>query len=386
LRIRQARGFFAAAATVCGLVAGATGVVGGQAPSAPGQLLAGQVFKNVQVLKDVPADDFLTVMGLMTAAVGGDCSECHLYAGTAKVDWAADTATKSMARKMSAMVLGINRDSFGGRPVVSCWTCHRGRSRPMATPMLDTVYGTPALEPDDFVPSTAPGLPAPETIIDRYLEALGGAKKLNSVTSFTATGTSLGFRGFGGGGSVQIYAKRPDQRSVIIEYKNTPGRDATVRSYDGTSGWIKTPLNVLGEYQLSGSELDGARLDAQLTFPDQIKQVLTRLRTLDPDEINGTEVDVVQGNGPRSLFATLYFDKATGLLVRSVRYGSSPIGRLPTQVDYSDYRDVGGIKVPFKFTFTWLDGRDVFQLDNARVNVPIEVSKFGRPASLEQRK
>ena len=145
-------------------------------------------------------------------------------------------------------------------------------------------------------------------------------------------------------------------------------------------------MTVLGEYQLSGSELDGARLDAQMAFPAQIKRVLTNLRTLQPATINDREVDVVQGNGPGRLFATLYFDKQTALLTRMIRYGTSPIGRLPTQVDYADYREINGVRMPFRFTFAWLDGRDAFQLNDVRVNVPIDAAKFGRPTSLETRR
>ncbi len=94
----------------------------------------------------------------------------------------------------------------------------------------------------------------------------------------------------------------------------------------------------------------------------------------------------MQGNGPGRLFATLYFDKQTGLLTRVVRYGSSPIGRLPTQVDYADYRDVNGVKMSFRFTFAWLDGRDAFQLNDVRVNVMVDAAKFGRPMSLETKR
>jgi hypothetical protein len=284
---------------------------------------------------------------------------------------------------MVNMVAAINQNNFAGRQLVTCWTCHRGRDKPVVTPTLDAVYGMPTLEPDDLVMASVAGLPKPDEIIDKYLQALGGERQLATISSFTATGTSIGFGGFGGGGAVQIYAKAPDQRSTIIEFKDAPGRDASVRSYDGNGGWIKTPLTVLGEYRLSGSELDGAKLDAQLAFPSQIKRVLTNLRTLQPATIEDRDVDVVQGNGPGRLFATLYFDKQTGLLTRMVRYGTSPIGRLPTQVDYSDYRDVNGVKLPFRFTFAWLDGRDAFQLKDVRINVPIDAAKFGRPTSLE---
>ena len=390
--MRMRNGLLVAAAIMAGTWTAA--VLSAQAPPGPGQIairdgqrLAGQVFKNVQVLKDVTVDDFMTLMGLMTASVGGDCADCHKDAGTNRVDWAFDTPRKITARRMSAMVRAINKDHFAGRQLVSCWSCHKGRSRPILTPTLDQVYGEPTLDPEDLVYTSAPDLPAPKVIVDRYLQAIGGTQKLAAVTTLTATGTSIGFRGFGGGGAVELYAKRPDQRSMIIRYK-VAGRDATVRSYDGKVGWIKTPLNVLGEYQLFWSDLTGARLDAQLTFPDQIVTALTRLRTLEPAEIDGKDMDVIQGDmaGTPAMFATLYFDRNTGLLARTVRYGASPIGRMPTQMNVSDYRDVGGVKLAHRFEFVWLDGRDSIQLDQIRLGDAIAPSKFGRPTALESQR
>lgn len=388
MRIRSTQLVIAAAVVVAVSVAALAPVYAArQIKVADNQRSAGQVFKNVQVLKDVTVDDFMTLMGLMTASVGGDCADCHKDAGTSQVDWAFDTPRKIAARRMSAMVMAMNRDHFGGRQVVSCWSCHRGRTRPIVTPTLDQVYGEPSLDPEDLVYSSVPDLAKPETTIDRYLQAVGGAQKLAAVTTVTATGSSMGFRGFGGGGVVEVYAKRPDQRSMIIRYK-VAGRDATVRSYDGKTGWIKTPLNVLGEYQLRGSELTGARLDAQLTFPDQIKTTLSRLRTLEPQQIDGKDMDVVQGDvaGASGMFATLYFDQKTGLLVRTVRYGASPIGRMPTQMDFADYRDVGGIKLPHRIAFVWLDGRDSIQLDQIRIGAPVDASKFGTPTAVESQR
>jgi hypothetical protein len=359
---------------------------GGQAAQgATGPLLAEQAFKNIQApaLKTISVDDFMLTMGIMTSSLGFDCADCHEAAGTDKVNWAADTPRKVTARRMVNMVQAINRDNFGGRQLVTCWTCHRNRDRPSTTTNFEILYGMPALERDDLVPVSAQGMPKPDVIIDKYLQALGGAQKVAAMTSFAGTGTSVGFGGFGGGGRVEIYARAPDQRSTVIAFPDAPGRDASVRSFDGKIGWIKTPLSVLGEYQLSGSELDGARLDAQLSFPGRIKQVLTNMRTLDPATIDDKDCDVVQGDSQRRMFVTMYFEKRTGLLIRTIRYGPSPIGRIPTQVDYSDYRDVNGIKIPFHFTFSWLDGRDAIQLSQIQVNVPIAAAKFGRPTALE---
>ena len=92
--------------------------------------MAENVFKNIQVLKGIPVDDFLDTMGIMSAALGFDCAECHMGAGTDAVKWEADTDRKRMARRMTLMVAAINRTNFGNRQVVTCWTCHRGRDIP----------------------------------------------------------------------------------------------------------------------------------------------------------------------------------------------------------------------------------------------------------------
>jgi photosynthetic reaction center cytochrome c subunit len=359
-----------------------------------------QVFKNVQVLKGIPVDDFLGTMGLMSAGVGFDCSECHEGAGTDKVDWAADTPKKMIARNMVTMVGTINRTNFSGRQVVSCWTCHRGRDRPPTVESFEAVYG-PGPQDTDYIFAQAPEQPSPNVILDKYIQAVGGAQRLAGLTSYTARGTSIGFGGLGGGGQVQIFAQFPDRRTTLIQFKDNPGRGDSIRSYNGRSGWIKTPLTVLGEYELTGGELDGARLDAQLSFPGQIKEVLTDMRvgpttTISdlpgpssqtagqPDEGIGQdrEVNVVQGNGRRGVVATLYFDKKSGLLLRVVRSARTPIGRVPTQIDFADYRDVGGIKFPFRLIFAWLDGRDAIQLNEIKTNVPIEATNFERHTSI----
>ena len=76
----------------------------------------------------------------------------------------------------------------------------------------------------------------------------------------------------------------------------------------------------------------------------------------------------------------LFFDKESGLLVRLVRYTDSPVGLSPTQIDYADYRDVAGVKIPFRWTVTWLDGRATVELTDVQPNAAIDAAKFARPA------
>ena len=374
-------------------------VASAQQSARPKPLLAEEAFKNVQVLKGIPVDDFMQTMGLMSSALQFDCADCHVAAGTQNADWAADTPRKRMARMMVTMVTGLNKANFGGQQKVTCFTCHRNRDKPLTTPTMGIIYGTPTIEPDDVF-ANIPGMPKPETILDRFIKAVGGAERLATLKSFDATGISVGFGGFGGEGRVEIAAQAPDKRATIILFNKETGRGDEIRSYDGSVGWVRTPLNILGEFQLSGGDLDGARFDAQLSFPGQIKEILTNWKTgppmsitdlpapagqtsAEPEAAPQTHVtDPVQGSGPRNLLVTLYFDKQTGLLLRELRYGGSPIGRVPTQIDYSDYRDINGIKFPFRITYAWLDGRNSIVLRDIKINVPIDQSKFGKPAPL----
>ena len=342
---------------------------------------AGEAFKNVttSTLKEVSVDDFIASMGLISANLGLDCADCHPNAGTDKADFVIDTPRKVMTRRMVEMVAGINRTNFGGVQRVTCYTCHHGRITPATTIALDSWYDAPNVELDDAVRQDN-GLPAAEEILDRYTAAIGGADRLARITSFVATGSAIGYGELGGNADFTLFAKAPNQRAILISYKDTQ-RPTSSWSFDGRTGWIKTPRGLLGEYELIGSELDGARFEAQIAFPGQIKQALSNWRGATTRSIGDRDFLVVQGSGQRGFMATLYFDPKTALLSRTVRYGPSPIGRMPTQIDYADYRDAGGVKFPFEYKFTWLDGRYTAKLSKVETNVPINAARFGRPTT-----
>src|SRR5882724_13568582 len=123
-------------ARIAGMWVIALSLVSGLAVSQERPKLSDEIFKNIQVLKGIPVDDFLQTMGIMSGALGYDCSACHAGAGTDKVDWAADTPAKVTARRMVTIMTAINRDQFQGRQVVTCWTCHRNSDRPPVTPIF----------------------------------------------------------------------------------------------------------------------------------------------------------------------------------------------------------------------------------------------------------
>ncbi len=356
-----------------------------QAPSMPppakGQT-AGQYFKNVTTasLKGLTPSDFLGAMGVMTAAVGYDCSNCHPGAGTDAIDWVTDSNPKKVtARKMVDVVAAVNKNFFGGAQVVTCWTCHRGQDAPPTSIALDKLYGEPNEERRDIL-APDPNEPAATQILDQYVQAAGGAAKLAAVKSYVATGTSRGYAGMGGTAAFELYAQAPDSRGMWIHFPQFPERGVSAWTYDGKTGWIVQPRAIVPVYELTGNDVIGAKLDALVSFPAGIKTAFTNWRVVQEDTINGREMYVVQGIGQGAgVVATFYFDKQTHLLTRFVRRTPSPVGRISIQQDFDNYKDVDGIKLPFKYSFLWLDGRFTAEITDVKINVPVDAAKFTRP-------
>src|SRR5438067_1211505 len=243
--------------------------------------MAEDVFKNVQVLKGIPVDEFMSTMGVFSAALGMSCEDCHAANDAKWENYALDTSPRKLtARRMIQMVTAINKDNFGGRQMVTCWSCHRGGDHPKVTPNLATLYNLPD-EPDDVIVQP-PNAPSADSILDKYIQAIGGTARLNSLTSFLAKGTSSGYGPESMPRGIEIYAKAPGQRTTII---HTLNGDSTT-AYDGRAGWIAAPLRPVPVLEISGTALQGMKLEAELSFPARLKQVLGGWRVGFPVIIN----------------------------------------------------------------------------------------------------
>ena len=149
----------------------------GQAGPAQKAPMAEEVFKNVQVLKGIPVDQFMGTMGFFSASLGLNCTDCHVdESGGNWAKYADDNALKRTARRMMRMVSTLNTTSFGGRQVVTCNTCHRGNRRPNVMPSLALLYGTPPPDEPGEPFAQAPGQPSADQVLDKYVQALGGAR------------------------------------------------------------------------------------------------------------------------------------------------------------------------------------------------------------------
>ncbi|MGH9678881.1 MAG: photosynthetic reaction center cytochrome c subunit family protein [Candidatus Acidiferrales bacterium] len=341
-----------------------------------------EAFKNVQVLREIPVNEFMGTMGFFSASLSMNCTDCHVKESAGNwARYADDTPLKQTARRMVLMENLINRADFGGVRMVTCYTCHRGVQRPEITPSLAEQYGPPPpMDPDRV--EARPGAPttpeAAEKILDKYIEAIGGTQRLEKIGSFAAKGTYAGFDTDFQKVAAEIYAKAPNQRTVINHLHGGP--DTT--TYDGREAWVAGSDKPLPLIVLTGGDLDGAKLDAALSFPASLKQDLSNWRGGFPDvTIDGHAAEVVEATVAGGTRVKLFFDKQSGLLVRQVRFIDTVVGLIPLHVDYSDYREVSGIKMPFRWQATWVDGQSTTELTDVKANVAVAADRFAKPAS-----
>ena len=364
---------------VCLVVAASAQVASPRTDEKP--LMAEDVFKNVQVLKGIPVKEFINTMGFFSAATNLNCIDCHSPEGESLEGYAIDTPRKQTARRMVLMVNQINQSQFGGRRLVTCYTCHRANDRPEAIPSLLDQYSVPEDDPNrvEVIPAgpvqSVKKISA-DQILDKYLRAIGGAAQAATLTSFVARGIYEGYDTLSANVPVDIFANAPNQLTTIVHTQNGD----SVTTYNGTNGWIAAADKLMRVLPLDGGDLEGARMDAALSFPARIKQEFQWRTGFPSVSIDDRPVEVIQNAARGATGAKLYFDSESGLLVRQVRFVDTAVGVIPTQVDYSDYRTVAGVKVPFRRVVTWTDGRSTIDLSQVQPNARIDAAQFAKPA------
>jgi photosynthetic reaction center cytochrome c subunit len=329
---------------------------------------AEQVFKNIQTLKGMPADQLQPTMQFISNSLGVECEFCHVQGAFDKDD----KKSKLAARKMIEMQMAINKTHFDGDLRVTCNSCHHGAHEPTAIPAI------PDEEPKRVeVASTEgakPELPPADQIIDKYLQAVGGAEAVQKITSRVEKGTvNFGGRQF----PVDVLAKAPNKRISTVHMQNGDN----ITAYDGQAGWLGNP-GPRPPRDMTAQEVDAVSFDATFYLPVEIKTMFTQFFVRPTtDKVGGHEVYLVIGNKPGKPPLRFFFDKESGLLLRTVRYAETPLGRNPTQVDYADYRSEGGVKIPFQWTVARPLGRFTIQVSEVQQNVAIDDGKFQKPAA-----
>lgn len=326
-------------------------------------------FKNLQVLKDVPPDQLIPAMQFISASLSVECEFCHVRDAFDKDD----KQTKQAARRMMRMMFDLNANQFHGERAVTCYTCHRGSAKPVSIPMVDSKapYVSEARMATGPAAEGRTDLPSAGDMIEKYIQAVGGASAVQNVSSRVESGTVT--FGVGPGLPIEILSKSPSRQAMIVHLP--AGDSSTV--FDIQNGWSRSPAGPVRD--MPQADIEGAKLDADLQFPINLKKTFQELKVIRTEKLGEHDAILLFATNSSGPPLELYFDRQSGLLLRQLRFGSSPLGLNPTQIDYDDYKAFDGVQVPLHLFITRPNRTLDIHLLQVTQNVPVADAKFARP-------
>ena len=344
-----------------------------------------QVRKNITVLKGMPDSQLLPVMHIMRTSLGVRCDYCHV-AENGKY-WMDDKPAKQVARKMIQMVFDINKNTFGGKNVVSCNSCHRGSTKPLAVPAIG--QGAFMNTTSDETPKTPEALPTADQLFDKYVQALGGKAAVDKIKTRWTKVTLLRPKLINSGTpkaamlnrgetwTIETFQKAPDKYLAII---TTPG-GVIYQGFNGTTGWTKT---ANGQREMNNADAARIKRQADLYKDVRLKEQYSKLSVTGKEKIGDRETYVVEALSLDNKTEKLFFDAQSGLIVRRRVFTENKLGLDPEETDYEDYRQVDGAWLPFTVKISYLDDNHygtTRKLTEVRQNIPIDDARFEMPAA-----
>jgi hypothetical protein len=296
----------------------------------PAPQTAGERYKSVRELKDIPASQIIPTMAFMANSLGVTCGHCHAddFASEAK-------PAKDLARAMIRMQRALNTEHYAGRTVITCQTCHNGRVIPAAAPAIENA-GWNRSSP----PPAAGSLPDAAALLDQNAKAMGGDAAYQRLTNRAVKGTVTRNNGRVApvSASFELYQAKPSSARLSTELSHPPEGDVEV--------------------------------NASFVKPMLLRTAYREPRTIRRDRIGARDIIVVAATTANGATHHLWFDAETSLLLRRSDEIETVLGRLPEQYDFEDYRRVDGVMVPFRMLWSRADYQVTFRFDEVRHNVP----------------
>ena len=368
------------------------------AQAAPVGPLAPDKYMDIQVLKDVPADQLDLTMQYFMASTGFTCGQCHVRdQATGAFTFMADTRLKTTARRMIQLVQTVNAGSFGAR--INCATCHQGRNQPaglqpaqmFTADQLAVMAAQQAARQGGGGPG-APGAagaqgargaganqtPAPplDDVLNKYITAIGGQAAVDKQNSRVMSGTLVNRSG-------QSMPFTIEEKGAKIRESLTTPQGTNVSAYDGAAAWAQSGATI--------GDLPGFRMQQASRLNDlrRAAEIRTRYQNLTaarPTRLTLTpgaapiDVNLLQGSPFANVTERLYFDAASGLLIRRQVITRTPLnGALTEIIDYSDYKDVAGVKIPFTIKRNNWNTLDVLTVVDVKPNAQVDDARFAKP-------
>lgn len=347
--------------------------------SQPAEKTVDQTRKNIQILKGLPESQLFLVMNFVASSLGVQCNFCHVQQGkdpkTGLTNWVWESDAKPQkqtARRMMQMVLSVkanNKVDFRENEI-TCYTCHRGQRQPVGLPPMPLARSGHE-GPDDNAPSASSTLPTVDQIFSKYFEAVGG-----SAASGTKTLLLKGRREASQDRNWpnEITLAAPDKILIVA----TPPESVVRQIVNGDKGWVMNGSNVRS---LTPAEV----LQAKSGWDELFNIVKVRpslsMRLGGMQKVGDRDAYVVErGNDTKT--ERYYFDAQTGLLLRKMTINKTLLMPFPEQVDFEDYRDVDGVKVPFTIRYSAIDTFNSWKRTFTEIkrNAVVDDTLFAPPA------
>jgi hypothetical protein len=332
-----------------------------------------QVYKNIQVLKGIPAAEIGPAMTYITVALGVTCTHCH----TPKGPWPQgyekdDIKAKQTAREMIRMTRQINETSFAGRAVVACATCHAGHTHPAEFVPADSPEAIKSKIAPPAPRDTAP-LPTAEELFAKYTRAIGGESAISRLTTRHLIVTTNA-----GGQSVRI-DQFATSRGLVLQ-TTTAGPQTVTNGFDGKHAYS---ISGGAATVVSGVNEENIKLNSVFLRSLRLNDVYSSARTVRKEQLGGREVYVVSGALKLDRYTDLlFFDADSGLLARRTTLTRTALGLLPQTDDFENYREVEGVKISMDQVRSVpgvVAGR--WHVEEIRFNEPMDDAKFAMPSA-----
>ncbi len=369
--------------------------------------------KNIQVLKGLPESQLFPVMNFASASLGVRCDFCHVQekdpkTGEEKWVWESDAKEhKRIGRQMMRMTRDINKnplDALDGEGV-TCYTCHRGttgalRLPPLPLPLPPSREGrpgggsgggampapSPAAGGAQAAPATGaaaatgapparPARPTPEQLLQKYVEAVGGRAAIAKIQTIVLKGTREGAQG--GAVPLEVALKGNDKLSVVA---TSPQQGAMTQVLSGSEGWVR---NQRGQHAAGAEELTGLRSTALSYAPLKIKEPFPALVFNGRGKVGERDAWVLRATNADGSTVRYFFDAETGLLLRQLTLTPTLLNPLPEQIDFEEYRDVDGVKLPFtiRTSSTTPNLNSTRKFTEIKLNTAVDDALFKQPAA-----
>jgi hypothetical protein len=222
------------------------------------------------------------------------------------------------------------------------------------------------------------GLPKGETLLDKYVTVTGGKEAYEKCKNRLTKGT-MEIVGAGIKGELTIYQTRPNKMYLEVNFQ---GLGKVEQGTDGQTMWERSAIT--GARILQGEEKAMRLREALFNEEVDWRNLYKKVECVGEETIEGKPCYKVNLTIPEGQVVNKYFDKESGLEIKTVATVKTQMGDLPTEALQSDYKKVDGILLPHKLHQKALGQQIVISIDKVQHNIEMAAGRFDLPEDIKK--